>query len=389
MTATHMTSMSKKELISIIKPRYLQAGKREKTRILGEFCQSTGYARKYAIKILAAGHDCNRVAQMGRKGRTKKYSHEMMMAVVKIWKVLDFPCGQRLKPALPEMYTTLARFKEMPFNEAMRDSLATISAKTLDRRLKRERENRHLKRNRGLTCRGNLLKSSIPIRITDWDTSQLGYAEIDTVAHNGGDPSGEFVFTLDLTEIFGGWTEQCAVMGKGEARTLAALKSIRQDLPFDLLGIDGDNGGEIINYRMLKYCTEEKLVYTRSRPDRKNDNAYVEQKNHTHVRQLVGYGRYDSAEQLTMLNNLYRQEYRLFTNFFRPVMKITSKEKINNSICRKKYDLAQSPYQRLLNCDQLSQEKKDKLMKLYLSLNPVQLKKIINEKIAKLKATLK
>ena len=384
-----MTSMSKKELISAIKARYLKASKKEKGKILDEFCKSTGYARKYAIVILAAGYDNNRIARVGRKGRKKKYGHETMAAVVKIWEVLDFPCGQRLKPALPEMHATLVRFKEMIFTEAIRDDLETISAKTLDRRLKRERERRHLKRNRGLTCRGNLLKSQIPIRITDWDTSQLGYAEIDTVAHNGGDPSGEFIFTLDLTEIFSGWSEQKAVMGKGETGVLKATKNIRKDLPFNLLGIDGDNGGEIINYQMLKYCTEEKLVYTRSRPDRKNDNAYVEQKNHTHVRQLVGYGRYDTQEQLTMLNDLYRHEYRLFTNFFRPVMKIKSKEKINNSICKKKYDTAQSPYQRLLNCDQLSWAKKDELTKLYLSLNPVQLKRAIEEKVAKLKSTLK
>ncbi len=381
--------MSKKELIAEIKPRYLKASKKEKGKILNEFCANTGYARKYAISILAAGYDNYRVAKAGRKARQKIYGHEVMSVVVPIWELLDFPCGQRLKPALPEMYATLVRFEEITFNKAIGNGLETISAKTLDRRLKRERERRHLKRNRGLTHRGNLLKSAIPIRITDWDTSQLGFMEVDTVAHNGGDPSGEFIFTLDLTEIFSGWTEQCAVMGKGETGTLNALKSIRQDLPFDLSGIDGDNGGEIINYQMLKYCTEEKLVYTRSRPDRKNDNAYIEQKNHTHVRQLVGYGRYDTSEQLKILNDLYRKEYRLFTNFFRPVMKIKSKEKINNSICRKKYDQAKSPYQRLLDCDQLSQEQKDKLTKLYLSLNPVQLKQEINRKVAKLKTTLK
>lgn len=384
-----MTTMSKKELISAIKVRYLKAIKKEKGRILDEFCQSTGYARKYAIAILAAGYDNNRMAKVGRKGRKKKYGHETMVVVVKIWEVLDFPCGQRLKPALPEMYATLVRFKEIPFNQKVKEGLEKISAKTLDRRLKREREIRHLKRNRGLTCRGNLLKSQIPIRITDWNTGQLGFAEIDTVAHNGGDPSGEFIFTLDLTEIFGGWTEQYAVMGKGETGVLNATKNIRKDLPFDLLGIDGDNGGEIINYQMLKYCTREKLVYTRSRPNRKNDNAYIEQKNHTHVRQLVGYGRYDTQKQLTMLNALYRNEYRLFMNFFRPVMKIKSKEKVNNSLCKKKYDTAQSPYQRLIGCDQLSQERKGELTKLYLSLNPVQLKQEINRKIAQLKATLK
>src|SRR3989338_4703709 len=161
-----MTSMSKKELISAVKTRYLKAVKKEKGKILDEFCKSTGY-------------DNNRIARVGRKGRKKKYGHETMAAVVKIWEVLDFPCGQRLQPALPEMYATLVRFKEMIFTEAIRDDLETISAKTLDRSLKRERERRHLKRNRGLTCRGNLLKSQIPIRITDWDTSQLGYAEID------------------------------------------------------------------------------------------------------------------------------------------------------------------------------------------------------------------
>lgn len=240
-----------------------------------------------------------------------------------------------------------------------------------------------------MTCRGTLLKSSIPIRITNWDTSQLGFTELDTVAHNGGDPSGEFVFTLDLTEIFSGWTEQQAVMGKGEYGILEALKNIRQSLPFELLGIDGDNGGEIVNYHMLKYCTKENLIYTRSRPDRKNDNAYVEQKNNTHVRQLVGYGRYDTKEQVKLMNNLYRNEYRLFTNFFRPVMKIKSKEKINNSVCRKKYDVAQSPYQRLINSSQISQKTKAKLTELYLSLNPVQLKRAINEKVAKIKAAAK
>lgn len=329
------------------------------------------------------------MAQIGRKQRPDKYGLEVMAVAIKIWELLDFPCGQRLQPMLSAMYATLTRFKEMPFKETVRDELVGISAKTLDRRLSRERKIRRLDRNRGLTCRGNLLKSSIPIRITDWDTNQLGFMEIDTVAHNGGDPAGQFIFTLDLTEIFSGWAEQKAVMGKGETGVLTALKNIRKNLPFDLLGIDGDNGGEIINYQMLKYCTEEKLLYTRSRPNRKNDNAYIEQKNRTHVRQLVGYGRYDTLSQLELLNNLYRDEYRLFTNFFRPVMKIQSKEKINNSLCRKKYDQAQTPYQRLLNCEQLPQEQKDRLTKLYLSLNPVQLKKTINEKIAKLKATLK
>lgn len=178
-------------------------------------------------------------------------------------------------------------------------------------------------------------------------------------------------------------------MGKGEKAVLDALKNIRMSLPFNLLGIDGDNGGEIINYHMLKYCLKEKLVYTRSRPYMKNDNAYIEQKNYTHVRKLVGYHRYDTVEQIKLLNDLYRNEYRLFTNFFRPMMKIKSKEKINNSTCKKKYDDAKSPYQRLLACKQLSPKEKEKLTALYLSLNPIQLKRAIDEKTAKLMLTVK
>lgn len=384
-----MTTMGKKELIKATKGRYLKASKKEKSRILDEFCANSGLVRKYAIKILSAKCDYHRVERDGRKGRIKKYGHDFMMVVIKIWDVLDYPCGQRLKPVLSEMYSTLARFKEISFNEAINEQLKAVSEKTLDRRLGKERAVRCLKKNRGMTCRGSLLKSAIPVRLTNWDTSKLGFTEIDTVAHNGGDPAGLFAYTLDQTEIFSGWTEQWAVLGKGETGVLKALKNIRKSLPFNLMGIDGDNGGEIINYQMLKYCLLENLVYTRSRPEMKNDNAYIEQKNNTHVRKLVGYHRYDQAEQVELMNDLYRNEYRLFTNFFRPMMKIKSKEKINNSVCKKTYDEAKSPYWRLMACGQLSKDEKEKLTALYLSLNPIQLRRAINEKIAKLMLTVK
>lgn len=384
-----MTHMGKKELISATKSRYLKASKKEKGKILDEFCASSRLSRKYATAIFSAKCDYNKVERVGRKGRKKKYGHDFMMTVIKIWELLEYPCGQRLEPVLSKMYETLGRFKEINFNETINEQLKSVSAKTLDRRLKKERTKRCLKRNRGMTCRGSLLKSSIPVRLTNWDTTKLGFTEIDTVAHNGGDPAGLFAYTLDQTEIYSGWTEQLAVMGKGEKGVLEALKNIRQSLPFNLLGIDGDNGGEIVNYHMLKYCLKEKLAYTRSRPEMKNDNAYVEQKNYTHVRKLVGYHRYDQKEQVELMNDLYRHEYRLFTNFFRPQMKIISKEKINNSVCRKKYDEAKSPYQRLMACDQLSKKEKEKLTVLYLSLNPLQLRRAINEKVAKLMTTVK
>lgn len=377
--------MTKKELISNVKPRYLKANKEGKSKILNEFCQNAGYNRKYAIKILQAGYDQNRRAKQGRKPRKKIYTREVILVVIKIWELLEFPCGQRLKPALIPMLDSLTRCNELEVSPEIRNQLAAISAKTLDRRLARERSARRLKRNRGTTRHGSLLKSSIPIRITEWDTSQVGFVEMDTVAHNGGDPSGEFIYSLDAVEIFSGWSEQIAVLGKGEQGIVQAIDEVKKTIPFILKGLDSDSGGEFINWHLVRYCDQNKLFFTRSRPDRKNDNAYVEQKNNTHVRQWLGYGRYDSREQLQLINDLYRQELRLFNNFFRPVMKIKSKEKVNNSVCRKIYDTAQTPYQRLLDSKQISRKQKQELTKIYLSLNPVRLKEIIGQKIKKIK----
>jgi len=246
-----------------------------------------------------------------------------------------------------------------------------------------------LQKHRGTTRPGSLLKNQIPIRLTDWSEAKIGELEVDTVAHNGGDPSGQFAFTVDLVDIASGWSEQYCQLSKGEATTLKSLIDIEKSLPFKVIGLDSDSGGEFINWQLLRYCQATKKYFTRSRPDRKNDNAFIEQKNGALVRRGVGFGRYDTLEQINLINDLYRNELRLYTNFFLPVMKIVSKEKINNSLCRKKYDRAKTPYRRLLASPQISQKKKDELTKLYLSLNPVELKRSIDEKVAKLKATLK
>jgi len=377
--------MTKKELISTIKPRYLKSNKSEKSKILDEFCQNTGYNRKYVIKILQADYDNNRVKIIGRKPRKKIYTNEVILLAIKIWELLEYPCSQRLKGALSPMIDSLIRCDELKISDDLRNKLSTISTKTLDRRLKKERTLKRLNRNRGTTRHGSLLKSSIPIRITNWDTSKVGFMEMDTVAHNGGNPSGEFIYSLDMVEIYSSWTEQYAVMGKGETGVVKAVKTVQNELPFALLGLDSDSGSEFINWHMVKYCDKKNLFFTRSRPDRKNDNAYVEQKNNTHIRQRLGYGRYDTKEQLNIINDLYRNELRLFDNFFRPVMKIKSKEKINNSVCKKTYDTAQTPYQRLLKSKQISKKKKQELTRIYLSLNPIKLKENINQKIQRIK----
>jgi hypothetical protein len=377
--------MSKKELVLTTKERYLKASKNERTVILDELCKNTGYNRKYAIQIMQADCDYNKVARVGRKPRKKIYGSDVMAVVINIWELLKYPCGARLQPNLLVTLEPMIRFKEINASETVMEKLKRISAKTIDRRLGKERKIRKLDRHRGTTRHGTLLKSSIPIRITNWDASEVGFMEMDTVSHNGGDQSGEFISSLDMVEIYSGWSEQYAVMGKGEVGVVNAVDDIRGNLPFNLMGADSDSGSEFINWHMVKYCEKNNLFFTRSRPDRKNDNAYVEQKNNTHIRGWLGFGRFDNPKQLAAINDLYRNELRLYNNFFLPVMKIASKEKINNSVCRKKYDTAKTPYQRLMECPGISNEKKQKLHALYLTLNPVQLKKIVDEKIKNIK----
>lgn len=379
-----MTQPTKKELIRLTKERYLKADKKEKSIILNEFCRNTKFNRKYAIRIFQPKYDYFKITKRGRKRRKQIYDSELIRLVIKIWEVLDYPCGDRLQPSLVEMTKVLERHDELKsfdLNKEVWQKLNKISAKTLNRRLQREREIRHLKRNRGTTKHGSLLKSSVPIRITDWDRDELGFMEMDTVAHNGGDPSGEHIYSLDLVEISTGWSEQIAVLGRGERGMVRAIDNIKKEVPFEIKGFDSDTGSEFVNWHFVRYCKKYGHGFTRSRPMMKNDNAYVEEKNDTHIRRWLSYRRYETKEQLKLINNLYRKELKLFNNFFRPVMKIKEKIKVNNSICRKKYDRAQTPYQRLLDSGKISKEKQKELNKVYLSLNPVQLKKRIDEKI--------
>src|ERR1019366_10702930 len=202
-----MTKTTQRELLSVSKARYLKATYAGKREILDEFCKSTGHNRKYAIRILQAKHHY----RSGSRKRYRKYESAFLSLVIKLWEILDYPCGTRLKPQLVPLAESLVRAKEIAVSEDELRQLRAVSAKTLDRRLKREREIRRLHRNRGMTRHGSLVKSAIPIRITDWDTKDIGFMEMDTVAHNGGDPSGTFVYSLDMVEIATGWSEQMAI----------------------------------------------------------------------------------------------------------------------------------------------------------------------------------
>ena len=334
--------------------------------MLNEFCANTSGHRKYAIRVLQARHEYRTRSGDGRK----QYHGAVMSLIIKIWILLEYPCGARLKPMLAPITEQLIRCREIaaPSN-VVRSQLRRISKNTLDRYLRRERQVRRLGRGRSTTRHGSLLKSSVPIRITNWDTKDIGFMEMDTVAHCGEVLSGEFIYSLDMVEIATGWSEQVAVMGKGEAGIVRAIEQIQQGLPFTLQGLDSDTGSEFVNWHMVKWCKEHDLFFTRSRPYMKNDNAYVEQKNYTHIRKWLGYGRHETRAQLAAINELYQGDLRLF----------------NNSLCRKTYDEAQTPYQRLLKSKQTPPEMKARLQKLYESLNPVKLKTTIDAKLKRLR----
>ena len=372
---------SRNQYLKVLRERYLKTkAKKEKAQILDEYCRNTGQARKYVIRKIKLEVD---LRPKQRKKRKQSYDGQVTAALGKVWEIFDCPCGQRLKPILEVEPDRLRELGELKVSDEVALKLRTISSATIDRKLKHQREVLHLLRSKGGPKPGSLLKGKIPIRLTEWDTSKTGYVEMDLVVHCGSSTLGEYINTLSTIEVSSGWWEGEAIMGKSQQSTFQALKKIRERTPFDWKGLDSDNGSEFINEILYKYCHRERLEFTRSRPSRKNDNAYIEQKNWTHVRKILGYLRYDTFVELTIINDLYHGDLRLYKNFFQPVMKLVSKERIGGRV-KRKYDTPKTPYQRLMDSGQISEQARKQLEVVYLSLNPAQLKRSIDTKLDKL-----
>ena len=375
---------SRNEYLKVLRERYLETETRKgKSRILDEYCRNTGQARKYVIRKIQPWVD---LRPKQRKKRKQTYDGPVTTALARLWGIFDYPCGQRLKPILEVELDRLMDFGELRVSDEVAFKLKMMSSATIDRKLKHQREVLHLLKSKGGPKPGSVLKGKIPIRLTQWDTSKTGYVEMDLVVHCGSSTFGEYINTLSTTEISSGWWEGEAIVGKSQESTFQALKKIRQRTPFDWKGLDSDNGSEFINDILYKYCRREKLEFTRSRPNRKNDNAYIEQKNWTHVRKILGYLRYDSFAELNIINALYRGDLRLYKNFFQPAMKLVSKERIGGSV-KRKYDTPKTPYHRLMDSRQISEQTRKQLEIVYLSLNPAQLKRSIDAKLEKLYLT--
>jgi hypothetical protein len=378
-----LTMKARQEVTKVTAGQYRGASKKEKGKILDQFIATTGYSRWYARLVLR--HEGRRIQtdkqtmvvverkSGSKRKRARYYDEKVQTALARLWRIMDYICGKRLQPMLPELLTVLERHNEFHCDRETRAKLLRVSAASIDRLLRPERRKYEL-RGRAGTKPGTLLKKQIPIRtFAEWDEQRPGFVEIDLVAHDGGLAAGDYCQTLDLTDIATTWTETLAVRNKAQAWVFAALKEMRQKLPFSLLGIDSDNGSEFINKYLVEYCQQQKLSFTRSRPYRKNDNCFVEQKNYSVVRRAVGYARYDTEAQLNLLNELYAT-LRLYTNFFQPTMKLKTKERVGSKVI-KRYDRAQTPYQRVLATVQVSEAEKQRLRAKYKTLNPAALKR--------------
>lgn len=378
-----MSPGARMEYVEAVYLRYKRTSKKEKSIILNELCHNCGYHRKHAIRVL--NHFRRFTKPKARKrGKPSVYNKPSIMKPLKvIWRAADLPCSKRLKAILPlwlPSYTD--EYGTLP--EAVTTALQSISAPTIDRLLKPTRV-KYRGRGKPTTKPGTLLRKQIPIKTEQWDETRPGFLEADTIAHCGDSMAGMFVFTVDCVDIATTWTEQRAVWGKGETGVLEQIKDIENHIPFPLLGFDCDNGGEFLNHHLMKYLLKRKnpVQFTRSRPYHKDDNSHVEQKNWTHVRQWFGYHRFDNPEVVPLMNDLYRNEWRLYHNFFLPSVKLLEKKRIASKIM-KRYDTPKTPYQRVLESSDMPDSVKRSLKQQFAQINPFTLRKAVEKKLSRI-----
>jgi hypothetical protein len=382
-----MSPRSKHEYVEALYLRYKKASRGERTIILNELCATCGYNRKYAIRLLR-GYKRFTKPKPHKRGKPSFYrKEEILIPLKQIWLDANLPCSKRLKAILPLWMPGYEQsFRKL--SDEVSNALLKISPATIDRLLAPVRI-QYQKRGRSTTKPGTLLRNQIPIQTNQWNESRPGFIEADTVAHCGESLSGMFIYTIDTVDIATGWTEQRSVWGKGETGILEQLKDIEKALPFPLLGFDSDNGSEFLNYHLLRHFTQRKqpVQFTRSRPYHKDDNAHIEQKNWTHVRQWLGYQRLDNLSIIPILNDLYRREWRTFHNFFCPSVKLLDKKRIGSKTI-KQHDSPKTPYQRILVSPHVSQKVKDDITKYLEKQNPFLLKKTIEAKLKKIFALI-
>ena len=362
---------------------YHKLTKKEKTKLLDEYCLNAKQNRKYVIRKIKNGKYLPKAKRITIRRRKSFYDGQVTANLVKIWELFDYPCGARLEPLLKSEVDRLIDFKELFCSDEVAKKLKKISPRTIDEKLKREKEARFL--NRKYDHKQNpLLYQKIPVQVfNEQNRINLGQVQIDLVEHCGSSASGEYGYTLSTTDLSSNWWEGEATLTKSQRVIKGAVERARSRYPFKWDSMHSDNGAEFINAQLYQYSQNTNLQFSRSRPYRKNDNFLVEQKNSTHVRRHDGYLRYDTEEEINILNDLYRNELRLYKNFFQPVIRLKEKERIKGKI-KRKYDQAKTPYQIILESNDVSLETKQKLVQTYQSLNPAELQRSIKNKIESL-----
>lgn len=375
-----MSMPSRHEVQRAFARRYRQAPRKARSLLLDEFCALTGYNRKYAIALLRGGP--LPLHKPASPPRGHQYGPDAEKILVRIWEAADYPWSLRLKAILPLWLPWAIR--HFLVSPTVEQQLRRMSARTMDRLLRAHKKEVRARRF-GRTKPGTLLKHHIPIKTDAWDVTEAGFVEVDSVAHCGECAYGEFANSINLTDIHTTWTESRAVLGKSEQRVCAAIDELRSILPFPLRGLDSDNGSEFINHHVYKYCQQHAIVFTRGRPYKKNDNAHIEQKNWTHVRKILGWARFDTPEVLDAVNDLYRNELRLWMNFFQPTIKLIEKVRVGARL-KRRYDKPKTPLDRVLACPEIAEETKTALREQRTTLDPFVLAAKIEEKLDVIRA---
>jgi len=375
-----MDMKSKNQYLKELRNEYLKIKKRkERGKLLDEAEKRTKLHRKYLIAKLKPKSNLDKQSHE-RKHRKKFYDKPVIVALVVCWRIFDRPCGERLKPLLTDEIERLRGLDELACSDEVAGKLKTISPKTIDNSLKHQKEVEHIN-NKYKRKDNPLLYQIIPVKTPDeWDRNKFGNTQIDLVEHCGQSARGEYLCTLSTTDIATGWWEGEAILGKGQLNTTSGLDNAKNRYPFPWSEIHPDNGTEFLNYHLFDYCQKQKLEFTRSRPYKKNDNCFVEQKNRTHVKRHVGWLRYDTTKEQRILNDLYRNEFGLFKNFFQPQIKLKEKIRIKGKLHRKHHK-AKTPYRRVMENKNVPKRTKQELKKIYDNLNPAELKREIDKKL--------
>jgi transposase InsO family protein len=384
-----LSMKSRRELTRVMARRYRGADRRGKGHILDEFVATTGYVRAYAAlllreygkeRLVGGGGETKRIVGTKRRrkggGRPTRYGAEVQRAVQRLWKHFGYLCGKRLVVVIRASLPYLDAWDGLRVEQRTRDALATISAASVDRLLAPARK-KLLYKGRAHTRPASALKAQIPVRtFSEWDKVAPGHVQLDLVAHEGGVASGEYCYTLSLTDVCTGWTEQRALLSRAAKWVCQELDSIRLVLPFPILEIHPDSGAEFININLATYCKQHGIRMSRSRPGRKNDNCYVEQKNFDSVRKLVGYYRYAGQQAVRLLNELY-VSHGVLQNYVYPSQKLLSKTRHGAKLSRR-YDAPQTPADRLLARQETSMQSRWRVHAVCQDLNPLLLSSQVN-----------